>query len=74
MRNRDTLYGEACINNLYGEVSNFMYAAMTSKGLYSGTTMIYPDQYIIRLYANTNNKSIEFKYKIGNTPYTYKQF
>lgn len=47
IKNKDAFYGESCINNLYGEVSNYFYSAITSKGIYSGNTLIYPQNYYI---------------------------
>ncbi|NOZ45084.1 MAG: prepilin-type N-terminal cleavage/methylation domain-containing protein [bacterium] len=34
-KNQDTLYAQNCINNIYGELNNFLNASMTSKNLYT---------------------------------------
>lgn len=48
--NRDSLYGEACINNLYGDVSNYLYSAITSRAISSGNIKTYPNTYYIEFY------------------------
>lgn len=45
--NQDFLYAETCINKVYGDINNFIYSAMTSKGLYSNSATIFPEQYTI---------------------------
>jgi prepilin-type N-terminal cleavage/methylation domain-containing protein len=35
IKNKDILYGQACIEHVYGEVNNFVYAAISSKSVYS---------------------------------------
>jgi prepilin-type N-terminal cleavage/methylation domain-containing protein len=54
INNKDSLYGEACINNLYGEVSNYLYSAITSKGIKSGNVTVYPSTYYIDFNTTTN--------------------
>lgn len=65
IKNRENLYGEACINNLYGEVSNYMYAAITSRALLSGANKIYPDFYAIEF--ETYKNQINFLYMTWST-------
>jgi len=65
IRNRDTLYGEACINNLYGDVSNYLYSAITSKALLSWTTKVYPNFYYI--WFLTGQNAINFGYYTWTT-------
>ncbi len=33
VKNKDLLYGEACIETIYGEINNFLHAAVSSKSL-----------------------------------------
>ena len=47
VKNKDVLYGQACIETLYGQVNNFLHAGLSSKSLFTWTTAIFPDQYII---------------------------
>lgn len=54
VNNKDTLYGEACVNNLYGDVSNYLYSAITSKAIYDWSGRIYPDSYYIEFSSSTN--------------------
>lgn len=54
INNKDALYGEACVNNLYGDVNNYLYSAITSKAITSGDTKIYPNIYYIEFDTTTN--------------------
>lgn len=47
IKNKEILYGQACIETLYGQVNNFLHAGLSSKSLLSGTTRFFPDTYII---------------------------
>lgn len=47
VKNKDILYSQSCIESIYGEVNNFLYAWLSSKSLFTGNTTIFPDQYII---------------------------
>lgn len=60
VKNRDSLYWEACVNNLYGDISNFMYAAITSRAITVNSTQIFPDFYYIDL--NVDKNSIVLSY------------
>lgn len=57
---KDYLYIESCINKVYGDMNNFMYASATSKWLYSWTTRLFPSQYIIKV-KNSNTIALEYK-------------
>ena len=35
VKNKDVLYGQACIETIYGEVNNFLHAAISSKSINS---------------------------------------
>ena len=48
IKNKDILHGQSCIETIYGEVNNFLYAGLSSKSIYVGNTNISPDRYIIR--------------------------
>lgn len=72
--NRDYLYTETCINKVYWEINNFVYSAMTSRGLYIGSTTgtIYPLQYTISIIPNNE---IHLRYKDqNNSTWTYKKY
>lgn len=47
VKNKDVLYGQACIETIYGEINNFLHAAISSKSINSWGTQIFPDTYII---------------------------
>ncbi len=63
--NKDYLYAETCVNKVYWDINNFLYSAMTSRGLYittgSTTGTIFPQQYMIAITPNKNE--IELSYK-----------
>lgn len=65
VKNKDVLYGQACIETIYGQVNNFLYAWLSSKSVFNGTTEIFPNQYIINF--DPSNKKIELKYTTGET-------
>lgn len=65
--NRDSLYGEACINNLYGDVSNYLYSAITSRAISSGNIKTYPNTYYIEFYPLWSGNAIRFAYATGST-------
>jgi len=65
VKNKDSLYGEACINNLYGDVSNYLYSAITSKAITSGTDKIYPTIYYIDFDTAETGNAIRLAYSTG---------
>jgi len=60
-RDRDILYAESCVNKVYWDVNNFVYSAMTSRGLYISWNTIYPDEYNIDMNISTNNILLRYK-------------
>lgn len=65
---KDSLYAESCVNKLYGDTNNFIYAAMTSKWIYTSGWIIFPEQYIIKFTTGTNSAiSLEYKASNGST-------
>ena len=70
IKNKDVLYGQACIETLYGEVNNFVHAGLTSKSLFSGVIAIFPDQYTIRF--DPSQQLIELGYEEGGSGHIYK--
>lgn len=69
IKNKDVLYGQTCIETLYGQINNFVYAGLSSKVIFSGTTKHFPDQYIITFNPSTQN--ISLNYQENTTPYIY---
>lgn len=67
--NRDFLYAETCINKIHGEMNNFVYSAMTSRGLYIKTGTVFPLQYTISIFP-TNKINLRYKNQ-NNTTGTY---
>jgi len=69
IKNKDVLYGQACIETLYGQVNNFLHAGLSSKSLFTWTTAIFPDQYIITF--DPVQQLIELKYEEQGSGYIY---
>lgn len=69
VKNKDILYGQACIETLYGQVNNFLHAGLSSKSLFTWTTVIFPDQYIISF--KPAQQLIELKYRKQGSDYIY---
>lgn len=68
IKNKDILYGQACIETIYGEINNFLHAAISSKSVNSWWTAIFPNTYIITFIPST--QSIELGYKDQGNIYT----
>ncbi|HBB03719.1 TPA: hypothetical protein DCZ39_02315 [Patescibacteria group bacterium] len=68
-KNKDILYGQSCIETIYGEVNNFLHAGLSSKSLFTGTTAIFPDQYIITF--NPAQQLIQLKYQEQGSEHIY---
>lgn len=66
VKNKDIFYGQACIETIYGEVNNFLYAAISSKSLNSWWTQIFPETYIITF----SGQVIDLWYQESEGPYT----
>lgn len=69
VKNKDVLYGQACIETLYGQINNFLHAGLSSKSLFSWTTPIFPDQYIITF--NPLTQDIVLGYQKQGFDYSY---
>ena len=72
IKNRDVIYGQTCVENLYGEINNFVKWAIRSQTISSGTTTIYPDQYLIYMMPSQN--TIKLKYITSGTIHTYQTY
>ncbi len=69
VKNKDVLYGQACIETLYGQVNNFLHAGLSSKSINSWGTQIFPDQYIISF--NPWSWTIVLSYETQGSGYIY---
>jgi len=69
VKNKDILYGQACIETIYGEINNFLHAGLSSKSLSSWTMQFFPDQYSIRF--NPDTQSIGLWYKEQGNEHIY---
>ena len=68
IKNKDVLYGQACIETIYGQVNNFLHAGLSSKSLFVWTSTIFPDQYIISFNPWSGLITLAYKEKgQGNT-------
>jgi len=61
IKNKDVLYGQACIETVYGQVNNFLHAGLSSKSLFTWANPFFPDQYIISF--NPWSGVIHLRYK-----------
>lgn len=69
VKNKDVLYGQTCIETLYGQVNNFLHAGLSSKAISSWNIQIFPKQYIISF--NIPQQVIVLKYVIEQEADTY---
>lgn len=69
-KNKDILYWEACVNNIYADISSFINNALTSKNILSWNERISPEQYYIDI--NPDNNTIILDYKKPNDPTSYR--
>ena len=61
IKNKDVLYGQACVETVYGQVNNFLHAGLSSKSLFSGTTTFFPDQYIISFNPSSGEIALSYQ-------------
>ena len=47
IKNKDQYYWQVCVNNIYGQISNFIYQWITSKSIRSWQDLISPEKYSI---------------------------
>jgi prepilin-type N-terminal cleavage/methylation domain-containing protein len=69
IKDRNSLYGQACIETIYGQLNNFLHAGLSSKSIYNWTTTVYPDKYIIRF--QPLDQLIELRYISGTNEEIY---
>ena len=60
IKNKDVVYGQTCVEHLYGEINNFAKWAIRSQTLQSGTTSIYPSQYLIYMTPSQNTITLHY--------------
>ena len=72
IQNKDVVYGQTCIEHLYGEIDNFVKSAIRSQDISSGATNIYPDQYLIYMIPSKN--TIALKYIASGTTTMYRNY
>lgn len=71
VKNKDLLYAEACIETIYGEVNNFLHAAISSKALTISWIQIFPKKYFIDFAPMEQRITIGYE-QTGNLYETYK--
>ena len=72
VKNKDVIYGQTCIENLYGDLDNFIKSAIRSQGLNSWGTIIYPDRYVIEILPSQN--TITLDYIIDTVSHQYQTY
>ncbi len=70
VQNRDILYGQSCIENIYGQVNNFLYGGLTSKTIFSGNNKNFPSLYTITF--DTTSQEISLGYEENGTASNYE--
>ena len=65
LKNKDNLYWQVCVNNLYGNISDFFFAGLTSKSIFSGSEKIFPSIYYVDF--NIPDNEIILKYQNSGT-------
>ena len=71
IRNKDVVYGQTCVEHLYGEINNFVKGATRSQSIASGTTIYYPTQYLIYMIPSQNTISLQY---IASWTQTYQDY
>ena len=61
IKNKDILYGQSCIETIYGQVNNFLHAGLSSKSVNSWSTQIFPDTY--NIIFSPDQQRIELQYE-----------
>ncbi len=69
---RDYLYAETCINKVYWDINNFIYSAITSKWIYTGNSVIFPENYFINI--NPQKNEIYLHYKTATSTWTFMRY
>jgi hypothetical protein len=69
VKNKDVLYGQACIETLYGQVNNFLQAGLSSKSIFTANVAIFPEEYIIAF--DPANQLMTLKYIEQGSEYIY---
>lgn len=72
-KNKDIMYWEACVNNIYSDISSFINNALTSKNILSWNKRISPKQYLIDINPNGNTISLKYKESESSEMISYKQ-
>jgi len=66
-KDQNTLYGQSCVNILYGEINNFVNAGMTSKNIYTGEKSITVQKYIIEVEENIDTIKLSYQIWLNTT-------
>jgi len=60
-KDRDNLYAKSCLNNIYWELENYINSSFTSKWLWIGWNLVYPEEYYINFLPASNWINLWFK-------------
>ena len=69
VKNKDTFYAQACVEDIYGQVNNFIHAGLSSKSLFDWTTAVFPDTYTISF--QPEEQKIFLQYQQQESGYIY---
>jgi len=62
MKEKDSIYSQACLASVYWELSNYVDNAITWKGIYTWSNWQTPDSYIISLDPSTDKVSLLYSW------------
>lgn len=71
IKNKDVVYGQTCVEHLYGEMNNFAKGASRSQSISYGTSTYYPTQYLIYMIPSQNTISLQY---IASWTHTYGDY
>ena len=71
--NKDTLYWETCVNNIYWDISSFINNALTSKNILSWVERVSPEKYYININPQKNTIILKYNKPNDNTDYILKE-
>lgn len=72
IKNKDVVYGQTCIENLYGKINNFAKSAIRSQSIYSWSVAYYPDTYKVEIIPSQN--AIALSYIISWTTHIHQTY
>lgn len=73
MKEKDNIYSQACLANVYWEVSNYVDNAITWKWIYTWSNWYTPDMYLVSFIPNLDVVSLSYSWS-ASWSWLYKNF